>query len=42
MASYEALYGRKCKSPLYWDEVGEWQLVGPEIIQDTKDMVVLI
>jgi hypothetical protein len=23
MAQYEALYGRKCRSPLYWDEVGK-------------------
>ena len=23
MEPYEALYGRKCRSPLYWDEVGE-------------------
>jgi len=39
---YEALYGRKCRSPLYWDEVGERQLLGPEMIQDTKDKVTLI
>jgi hypothetical protein len=42
MAPYEALYGQKCRSPLYWDEVGERQLVGPEIIQDTKDKITLI
>jgi hypothetical protein len=42
MAPYEALYGRKCRSPLYWDEVGERQLLGPEMIQDTKDKVALI
>jgi hypothetical protein len=42
MAPYEALYGRKCRSPLYWDEVGERQLVGPEIIQDSKDKITLI
>jgi hypothetical protein len=42
MAPYEALYGRKCRSPLYWDEVGEQQLLGPEMIQDTKDKVALI
>jgi transposase InsO family protein len=29
MAPYEVLYGRKCRSPLYWDEVGEKQLLGP-------------
>ena len=42
MAPYEALYGRKCRSPFYWDEVGERQLVRPEIIRDTKDKVALI
>jgi hypothetical protein len=42
MTPYEALYGHKCRSSLYWDEVGERQLVGPEIIQDTKDKVALI
>ena len=29
MAPYEALYGRKCKTPLCWDEVGERKLLGP-------------
>jgi hypothetical protein len=42
MAPYEALYGRKCRSPLYWDEVGERQLLGPEIVQGTKDKIALI
>jgi hypothetical protein len=42
MAPYEALYGRKCRSPLYWDEVGKRQLIGPKIIQDMKDKVALI
>ena len=32
MAPYEALYGRKCRSPLCWDEIGERELNGPEII----------
>ena len=31
MAPYEALYGRKCRSPLCWDEIGERELTGPEI-----------
>ena len=34
MAPYEALYRRKCRSPLCWDEIGERELTGPEIIQD--------
>ena len=32
MAPYEALYERKCRSSLYWDEVGERKLLGPKII----------
>ncbi|GKE85260.1 putative reverse transcriptase domain-containing protein [Tanacetum coccineum] len=41
-APYEALYGRKCRSPVYWAEVGEAQLTGPELIQETIEKVVLI
>ncbi|GJZ73872.1 putative reverse transcriptase domain-containing protein, partial [Tanacetum coccineum] len=29
---FEALYGRKCRPPICWDEVGDSQLTGPEII----------
>ena len=32
MAPYEALYGRKCRSPVCWFEVGEKRLMGPELI----------
>ena len=42
MAPYEALYGRKCKSPLCWEEVGERKLLGPEIIQMTYEKIDLI
>jgi hypothetical protein len=42
MAPYEALYGWKCRSPLYWDEVGEGQLIGPKIVQDTHEKIALI
>ncbi|XP_075486269.1 uncharacterized protein LOC142525869 [Primulina tabacum] len=42
MAPYEALYGRKCRSPLYWDEVGEKALVGPELVQMTVDKVKIV
>ncbi|GJR55931.1 putative reverse transcriptase domain-containing protein [Tanacetum coccineum] len=31
------LYGRKCRSPILWAEVGEGQLIGPEIVQETTD-----
>ncbi|GJV26850.1 putative reverse transcriptase domain-containing protein, partial [Tanacetum coccineum] len=32
-APFEALYGRKCRSPVIWTEVGESQLIGPEIVR---------
>ncbi|GJU67196.1 putative reverse transcriptase domain-containing protein [Tanacetum coccineum] len=41
-APYEALYGRKCRSPICWAEVGEAQLTGPELIQETTEKIVLI
>ncbi|GJU70093.1 putative reverse transcriptase domain-containing protein [Tanacetum coccineum] len=41
-APYEALYGRKCRSPVYWVEVGEAQMTGPELIQETTKKIVLI
>ncbi|GJU21150.1 putative reverse transcriptase domain-containing protein [Tanacetum coccineum] len=41
-APYEALYGRKCQSPECWAEVGEAQLTGPELIQETTENIVLI
>ncbi|XP_057511924.1 uncharacterized protein LOC130794016 [Actinidia eriantha] len=42
MAPYEALYGRKCRSPICWEEVGERKLLGPEIIEITRDKVKVI
>ncbi|GJR52894.1 putative nucleotidyltransferase, ribonuclease H [Tanacetum coccineum] len=41
-APYEVLYGRKCRSPVCWAEVGEAQLTGPELIQETTEKIVLI
>ena len=32
MAPFEALYGRRCRTPLCWDEVGEHSLLGPDIV----------
>ncbi|CAN4101631.1 unnamed protein product [Withania somnifera] len=32
MAPYEALYGRKCRSPIGWFEVGETVLLGPDLL----------
>ena len=42
MTPYEILYVRKCRSPLCWDEIGERELTGSEIIQDATEKVALI
>nr|GEX70565.1 hypothetical protein [Tanacetum cinerariifolium] len=41
-ASFKALYGRKCRSPVYWSEVGDSQLTGPELIRETTEKIVQI
>ena len=42
MAPYETLYGRPCRSPLCWIEVGERHLLGLEIVQETIEKIQLI
>ena len=42
MAPYEALYGRPCRSPLCWTEVGECSITGLDLIRDTSEKVSLI
>jgi hypothetical protein len=39
MSLFEALYGRKCRTPLYWVQTGERQFFGPEIIQEAEEQV---
>ena len=39
MAPYEALYGRKCQSPIHRDETGEKKFLGPELVQRTTEAV---
>ncbi|GKD33397.1 putative reverse transcriptase domain-containing protein [Tanacetum coccineum] len=38
-APFEALYGRKCRLPIMWAEVGEGQLIGPELVQETTEKI---
>ncbi|GJR60102.1 putative reverse transcriptase domain-containing protein [Tanacetum coccineum] len=40
--SFEALYGRKCHSPVCWAEVGQVQLTGPELVQETTEKIIQI
>ncbi|GKD65240.1 putative reverse transcriptase domain-containing protein [Tanacetum coccineum] len=39
-AQFKSLYGRKCRSPVCWDEVGHAQLTGPELIHETTEKIV--
>jgi hypothetical protein len=39
MSPFEALYGRKCRTPLMWFEVGERALVGPALIKEAEERV---
>nr|GFC38548.1 putative reverse transcriptase domain-containing protein [Tanacetum cinerariifolium] len=41
-SSFEALYDRKYRSPVCWNEVGEFHLTGPEIVQETTEKIVQI
>ncbi|GJY80363.1 putative nucleotidyltransferase, ribonuclease H [Tanacetum coccineum] len=38
-APFEMLYGRKCRAPICWDQVGERVLEGPEMIEVTNEKV---
>ncbi|KAK1441233.1 hypothetical protein QVD17_07076 [Tagetes erecta] len=42
MAPFEALYGRKCRTPVCWTEVGEDQLCSTEMMLETTDKIQLI
>ena len=42
MAPFEALYGRRCRTPLCWFESGESVVLGPDIVEQTTEKVKLI
>ncbi|KAK7264749.1 hypothetical protein RJT34_32359 [Clitoria ternatea] len=42
MAPFEALYGRKCRTPLCWFETGENLMLGPELVQQTTDKIKIV
>ena len=42
MVPFEVLYGRKCTTPVCWDEVGERRLVSPELLQITSEKVKVV
>jgi hypothetical protein len=42
MSPFEALYGRKCRTPLHWSKTCESQVFGPEILKDAEQQVQII
>jgi hypothetical protein len=42
MTSFEALYGRRCRTPLNWSKAGERTLFGPDLVKDAEEKVKLI
>jgi hypothetical protein len=42
MSPFEVLYGRKCRTPLFWNEPGENQVFGPEILREAKKQVHIV
>jgi hypothetical protein len=42
MAPYEALYGRQCRTPLFWSQTGESQFYGPEVMKDAEKQVQMV
>ncbi|KAL0462923.1 UNVERIFIED_CONTAM: Transposon Tf2-11 polyprotein [Sesamum latifolium] len=42
MAPYEALYGRKCRSPICWDIEGLRQMEGPNLVQETVEKIQVV
>ncbi|GJT92995.1 putative reverse transcriptase domain-containing protein [Tanacetum coccineum] len=41
-APFEALYDRKCRLPVCWAEVGQVQLIGPDLVQETTEKIIQI
>ena len=42
MAPYEALYGRRCRTPMCWTKMNEHKIIGPELVKDTEEKVQII
>jgi hypothetical protein len=42
MTPFEALYGRRCRTQLFWSQTGESQVFGPEVLKDPERQVHLI
>jgi hypothetical protein len=39
---FEMLYSRRCRTPSFWSETGEWKIFGPDILQETEKQVCMV
>ena len=42
MAPYEALYGRRCRTPMCWTGLDEHKIIGPDLVKDMEEIVQII
>ena len=42
MTPYDALYGRRCRTPVCWTKLNEHKVIDPDIVKDTKEKVQVI
>ena len=42
MAPFKVLYGQKCRTPLFWNQTGETQVFGPDVLRDTEEQVRMV
>jgi hypothetical protein len=42
MAPFEMLYGRRCRTPLFWNEMGEWRVFGPDILEKAEKQIRMV
>jgi hypothetical protein len=42
MAPFEMLYGRRCRTPLFWNETAQWKVFGTDILQEAEKQVRMV
>jgi hypothetical protein len=42
MTPFEMVYGRRCQTPLFWSEAGEWSVFGHDILQEVEKQVCMV
>jgi hypothetical protein len=42
MTPFEMLYGQRCRTPLFWNETGEWKVFRPDILEEAEKQVHMV